>query len=82
MKKIALIAALLFASTAAVAETPNPTTMGWKAFAEASGCVFVDKGGYSNIALAADPTDPCPREVFAAFWGEGFDKDLPVEEDN
>lgn len=43
--------------------------MSWTEFLEASGCVVVDKGGYGNIRLAADPTDPCPASVHFAFWG-------------
>lgn len=71
MKAIYLTALALAAVFAvpALAETPNRTKMGWHEFLEASGCVLVDRGGYFNIALAADPTDPCPQSVRAAFWG-------------
>lgn len=64
-----LLALLAVFALPALADTPNRTTMGWKAYAEASGCVFVDKGGYYNLALASDPTDPCPASVRRAFWG-------------
>ena len=70
MKKLILTTALAFAASTAMADTPNRTTMSLTEFLEASGCVVVDKGGYSNIRLAADPTDPCPASVHFAFWGE------------
>jgi len=53
----------------ALAETPNRVTMTFAEFVEASGCVIVDKGGYSNLA-AADGGN-CPFEVTAAFNGVG-----------
>lgn len=68
MKAIITAAALILA-TPVLAETPNRTTMGWNEFIEASGCVVVDMGGYGNIRLAADVTDPCPASVRFAFWG-------------
>lgn len=68
--KLTALAMLTALALPAVAE-PNRTTMGWKQFAEASGCIFVDKGGYSNLALASDPSDPCPPKVINAFWGVG-----------
>lgn len=71
MKLFALTATLAFIGTASVAETPNSSTMGWREYAEASGCVFVDMGGYLNIRSAADQTDPCPAEVRTAFFGIG-----------
>jgi hypothetical protein len=73
MKAIYLTALALFAVFAvpALADQPNRTKMGWKEYAEASGCIFVDKGGYSNLALASDPSDPCPAGVIKSFWGVG-----------
>lgn len=73
MKSIYLTTIAMLATFAvpALAETPNSITMSWSEFVEASGCVIVDKGGYSNLALAADPTDPCPSEVRVAFFGVG-----------
>lgn len=71
MKLFALTSALALIGSAALAETPNSVTMSWGEFVEASGCVIVDKGGYSNLALAADQTDPCPAEVRTAFFGIG-----------
>ena len=73
MKTVYLTALALAAVFAvpALAETPNRTTMGWKEYAEASGCIFVDKGGYSNLALASDSSDPCPAKVINSFWGVG-----------
>lgn len=65
---IALITAFAFP---AMAEAPNRTTMGFREFVEASGCIIVDRGGYSNLALASDPTDPCPFAVVTAFNGVG-----------
>jgi hypothetical protein len=70
MKTLIMTAALLL-GTAAAAETPNRTGMGWKEYVEASGCVFVDMGGYSTLALASDPSDPCPAKVINSFWGVG-----------
>ena len=61
----ALTGALLAA--AAQAETPNRSTMSWPEFVEASGCVIVDKGGYSN--LAAKDGGNCPFSVTQAFVG-------------
>lgn len=51
----------------ALAETPNRTTMSFPEFVEASGCVIVDKGGYSN--LAAKDGGNCPFSVTQAFVG-------------
>ncbi|MES2814499.1 MAG: hypothetical protein V4720_06355 [Pseudomonadota bacterium] len=56
-----------FAALPALAETPNRTTMGFETFVEASGCVLVDKGGYSN--LAASDGGNCPASVVQAFVG-------------
>jgi hypothetical protein len=58
---LALIAAPVFAAT------PNRTTMSFKEFVEASGCVVVDKGGYSN--LQANDGGNCPFAVTQAFIG-------------
>lgn len=69
MKTLIITTALAFAASTAMADTPNRTTMGWHEFLEASGCVVVDMGGYGNIRLASDVTDPCPASVRFAFWG-------------
>lgn len=73
MKALILTAAFALAASTAMAETPNSTTMGWKAFAEASGCAFVkaSDGTTTNLVLAADNTDPCPSTVRVAFFGTG-----------
>ena len=71
MKLFALTAFLAMTATASGAEIANPTTMGWREYSEARGCVWVDKGGYFNLALASDPTDPCPDAVRTAFFGKG-----------
>lgn len=67
MKKLILTVAFGLISTAALAETPNRTTMSFAEFVEASGCVIVDKGGYQNLA-AADGGN-CPFAVTQAFIG-------------
>ena len=64
--KLTVIALTLTAS-AAMAETPNRVTMSFPEFIEASGCVIVDKGGYSNLA-AADGGN-CPFAVTQAWVG-------------
>jgi hypothetical protein len=75
MKTVYLTALALCAVFAvpALAETPNRTTMGWKEYAEASGCIFVkaSDGTTTNLALASDPSDPCPAKVINGFWGVG-----------
>lgn len=77
MKKLliitAAVAGALMAATAQ-AETPNRTTMSWPDFVQASGCVIVDKGGYSNLQ-AADGGN-CPFSVTQAFIG-GYSKRTP-----
>lgn len=67
MKKLILTAALSLIGSAALAETPNRTTMSFPEFVEASGCVIVDKGGYQNLA-AADGGN-CPFAVTQAWYG-------------
>ena len=62
-------AALIAISTPAMAERPNRVTMSFAEFIAASGCVIVDKGGYSN--LAATDGGNCPASVIAAFTGVG-----------
>jgi hypothetical protein len=62
-----------------VAETPNRTTMSFKEFVEASGCVIVDKGGYSN--LAAVDGGNCPFAVTQAFIGN-YHKRVATEGDD
>lgn len=64
-----LFAAILMSTVAlpVLAETPNRTTMSFKEFVEASGCVIVDKGGYSNLASASGGN--CPFAVTQAFVG-------------
>lgn len=68
MKTLTLIAALML-GTAAAAETPNRVTMSFPEFVEASGCVLVDMGGYSNLASASGGN--CPASVEIAFNGVG-----------
>lgn len=68
MKKlIALTAAVALLSTAALAVTPNRTTMSFEEFVEASGCIVVDKGGYSN--LEAVDGGNCPFSVTQEWVG-------------
>lgn len=70
MKKIlALTTAALTIAAPALAETPNRVTMSFPEFVEASGCLVVDKGGYSN--LAATDGGNCPASVVIAFNGVG-----------
>lgn len=68
MKTILTIAALML-GTAAAADTPNRVTMTFPEFVEASGCIIVDKGGYSN--LASKDGGNCPASVVTAFNGVG-----------
>lgn len=51
----------------ALAERPNHTTMTFEEFVNASGCVIVDKGGYSNLAAAEGGN--CPFAVTQAWVG-------------
>ena len=67
MKTITLAAFAAAFALPALAETPNRTTMSFPEFVEASGCVMVDKGGYSN--LAAKDGGNCPFSVTRAFIG-------------
>lgn len=60
---LALLTAFAFP---ALADQPNPTSS-WPEFVEASGCVIVDKGGYSN--LASKDGGNCPYSVTLAFSG-------------
>ncbi len=69
MKKILALTAALLIAAPVLAETPNRVTMSFPEFVEASGCVIVDKGGYSNLA-AADGGN-CPASVVIAFNGVG-----------
>lgn len=63
----ASLTALALIGTAALAETPNRTTMSFKEFVEASGCIVVDKGGYSNLESASGGN--CPFAVTQAWVG-------------
>ncbi|MFO1203004.1 MAG: hypothetical protein U1E58_10260 [Tabrizicola sp.] len=69
--KLTILALAAVFAVPALADAPNRTTMGWKEYAEASGCIFVkaSDGTTTNLALASDPSDPCPAKVFRAFWG-------------
>ena len=73
MKKIALtiVAAISLAAGAAFADgvKPNRVTQSFAEFIEASGCVIVDKGGYSNLASVKGGA--CPQAVVTAFTGAG-----------
>lgn len=64
---LAMIAAASLFAFPAFADAPNRTTQSFKEFVEASGCVIVDKGGYSN--LAAKDGGNCPFSVTQAFIG-------------
>jgi hypothetical protein len=75
MKLFALTSALALVASASLAETPNSTTMSFKEFVEASGCVIVDKGGYSNLAAASGGN--CPFAVTQA-WVGGYHKRVPA----
>lgn len=66
-KLLALLTAASLLAFPAMADTPNRVTQSFKQFVEASGCVIVDKGGYSNLA-AADGGN-CPFSVTQAFVG-------------
>lgn len=46
------LALLTLFSVPALADQPNRAAMGFKQWVEASGCVFVDQGGYSTIEAA------------------------------
>lgn len=61
-------------STMAYAETPNRTTMTFEEFVNASGCVIVDMGGYSNLASASGGN--CPFAVTQAWIGN-YSKPIP-----
>ena len=79
MKKTYMTLTFLFLAmigTAVVAETPNRTNMSFEEFVNASGCVIVDKGGYSN--LAATDGGNCPFAVTQAFIG-GYHKTVEVD---
>lgn len=67
MKHLILTALLTTIALPAIAETPNRTTMSFEEFVNASGCVIVDKGGYSN--LAANDGGNCPSAVTQAWVG-------------
>lgn len=69
MKAIYLTALALAAVFAvpALAEAPNRTTMSFEEFVNASGCVIVDKGGYSNLEAAEGGN--CPFAVTQAWVG-------------
>lgn len=66
-KTLCLAAVLVLSGLAAVAETPNRTTMSFEEFVNASGCELVDKGGYQN--LAAKDGGNCPFSVTQAWVG-------------
>lgn len=66
MKYLTILATIAMA-TAAYAERPNNVTMSFKEFVEASGCVIVDKGGYSNLEAVGGGN--CPFAVTQAFIG-------------
>ena len=73
MKPTPLIIAALtgcLLAAAAQAETPNRATMSFPEFVAASGCVIVEKGGYSN--LAANDGGNCPSSVTVAFRGGSY----------
>lgn len=74
MSKLILTAALALIGTAALAETPNRTTMTFAEFVQASGCVIVDKGGYLNLASADGGN--CPFAVTQA-WVGNYSKATP-----
>lgn len=61
------IAMLATFAVPALADNPNRVTMTYAEFIEASGCVIVDKGGYSN--LAAVDGGNCPFAVTQAWVG-------------
>ncbi len=77
-----LIFAAIFAASPVMSETANRVTMPWPEFVEASGCVIVDMGGYSNLAAVTVVNDPetgnftevlggnCPFAVTQAFIGD------------
>ena len=67
----ALIGAILM-PLATFADTPNRAAMTFPEFVEASGCVIVDKGGYSN--LAAKDGGACDYGVTLAFISGGADR--------
>lgn len=69
MKAIYLTTLAMLATFAspALAETPNRVTMSFPEFVEASGCVIVDKGGYTN--LASKDGGNCPASVVKAYHG-------------
>jgi hypothetical protein len=67
MKHLILTTAFALLGTVAVAETPNRTTMSFEEFVEASGCMIVDKGGYSNLEAAKGGN--CPFAVTQAWVG-------------
>ena len=69
MQKLSITTALAFAASTALADAPNRTTQGFAEFVEASGCVLVDMGGYSNLAAANGGN--CPASVVTAFNGTG-----------
>lgn len=48
-----------------IADTPNRITQSFPEFLAASGCMIVDKGGYTNLASVEG--GPCPASVLAAF---------------
>lgn len=69
MKKILALTTALMIAAPAFAETPNRVTQSFAEFVEASGCVLVDKGGYSNLASVDGGN--CPQSVVIAFTGTG-----------
>jgi len=76
MKLFALtVSALALIGTAALAETPNRANMTYAEFIDASGCVIVDKGGYSN--LASKDGGNCPFSVTQA-WVGGYSKVVQI----
>lgn len=66
MKLFALTSALALIGTAALAETPNRTTMSFEEFVGASGCVIRDNAAGQSNLYSVDG-GACPAEVQVAY---------------
>lgn len=67
MTKLILTTALALIGTAALAETPNRTTMSFEEFVQASGCVIVTASDGTTKNLASVDGGACDPSVQVAY---------------
>lgn len=77
MKKILILTTALIGN-AAMAETPNRTTMSFEEFVQASGCYIADNAAGQSNLYAADG-GACPTAVLTAFIGKNSKVDAGVD---